>query len=107
MQITITQDELEIAVRDYIASQGIDRPIQTINFTQTRGSNSQGIVTEIEFEMLRSANAPSRPAPSKPRAVELTSPEEATPEEATEAQEEVDAGDATEAEAPAGKSLFG
>jgi hypothetical protein len=33
MQITIKQDELEIAVRDFITKMGVSRPIGEITFT--------------------------------------------------------------------------
>jgi hypothetical protein len=47
MQIRIEQNELEVAVRDYIRKAGISRIVGEINFTATR-SGGAGIVTEIE-----------------------------------------------------------
>ena len=47
MQISIEQDELELAVRDYVQKMGISRSIGEIDFTATRGTGS-GIRTTIE-----------------------------------------------------------
>ena len=47
MQISIKQDELEVAVRDYIMKCGITRAVGDISFTATR-SGADGIVTSVE-----------------------------------------------------------
>ena len=49
MQIQLVEDELEVAVRDYIKKMGISRPVGNINFTATRGENA-GILTTVEVE---------------------------------------------------------
>lgn len=49
MQIQLTEDELEVAVRDYIKKMGISRPVGDIKFTATRGENA-GISTTVEVE---------------------------------------------------------
>ena len=48
MQINIKQEELEIAVRDYILKAGITRSVGTISFTATRTGGS-GTTAEIEI----------------------------------------------------------
>jgi hypothetical protein len=48
MQINIKQEELEIAVRDYILKAGITRSVGAISFTATRAGGS-GTTAEIEI----------------------------------------------------------
>lgn len=48
MQIILKQDELEVAVRDYMIKCGITRSVGDISFTATR-SGTSGIVTEVEI----------------------------------------------------------
>ena len=50
MQITFKQDELEIAVRDYMVKCGITRSVGEIAFTATR--NGDGIETRVEVAEL-------------------------------------------------------
>jgi hypothetical protein len=47
MQITLKQDELELAVRSYIRTMGMNFEVSSVKFTPTRGSD--GIVTEVEI----------------------------------------------------------
>ena len=50
MQITIDQDELEAAVRDYVKNQGLSQPVGSIDFTVTRGQGSGNkVITEIHL----------------------------------------------------------
>lgn len=71
MQITISQDELEVAVTTYLRSMGITGEISGITFTQTRSPTA--IQTTIELGSM---------APTRPTAVEA--PAEAEPEAPTE-----------------------
>jgi hypothetical protein len=120
MQITINQDELEIAVRDYIVKQGITRPVGEINFTVQR-SPSNPILTEItlgEFGQDRRAPAadprPTAPAAAPEKPAELKAVEApAAAAKAPAAKEKEAPSEATDAvapdeePAPKGKSLFG
>lgn len=48
MQIILKQEELEVAVRDYMLKCGISRTVGDISFTATRSGGS-GIITEVEI----------------------------------------------------------
>lgn len=94
MQITLKQDELEVAVRDYVVKMGITRPVGNISFTSTRGADG-GIVTDIDLD--------------EPKEAVVTNIDEAMKTEsptpvATEKEEE--AVDAGEPETGETKSLF-
>lgn len=55
MQITITNDDIDLAVRNYIAQEiGVSLPINDISFTTTR--NPPGISAEIQLGRLQPAN---------------------------------------------------
>lgn len=122
MQITIKQEELELALREYIAKLGIGRPIHSINFTATRGQGNNKILTEVELNDITASDiaapvAPpgpiARPEPSRPRAVEAPVKDVPFPAEppakaeAAEGAAEPEDDNEEEAETPAGKSLFG
>jgi hypothetical protein len=109
MQITITQDELETAVKDYIATLGITRAVGDIRFIASRGAGEQKIVTEIELtrDAPAVATAPGKvieaSATLAPVKVPATTP--AAEPESSEEDEPVAEGDEEEA-LPPGQSLF-
>lgn len=54
MLITLNQDELETAVRDYVQKMGVSASISKVDFTAGRGP--QGITTEIELSLAPEVN---------------------------------------------------
>lgn len=66
MQIILKQEELEVAVRDYMLKCGISRTVGDISFTATRSGGS-GIITEVEI------TDESTSLSSNPTVVELSS----------------------------------
>ena len=48
MQIQLKQEELEIALRDYVLKMGLIRPIESIEFTAARSQGGR-IMTEINL----------------------------------------------------------
>jgi len=84
MQISLKQRELEEAVRMYVASTGITRPLGEINFIGGRGDNG----TTAEVEVTDAAPANTRESKAKkanvvdiPKAAEPAAKEEVTEEE--------------------------
>lgn len=126
MQITINQDELEVAVRDYVAKQGITRTVGDINFTAVRSPSNQ-ILTEIVLsDKAATTSTPAgpnvrsvtpvaeaqAPAPEKAKAEKPKAAFPAPAEKPEAVAEEAPVAEADVAEeeapaAPAGKSLFG
>ena len=91
--ITIDQEDLEKAVKDYVVKMGITRQVSEINFTAGRGPS--GVTTEIRLTSPDEV-APSGPTPrSTPTVVETAeapaqekAPEESSEEEAPDANTE-------------------
>lgn len=65
MQIQLSQVELEIAVRDYVKSLGVSRPVGEINFVATRGS--AGFTAEIQMDQIGLDGPASVSCPSSPQ----------------------------------------
>ena len=103
MQITLKQDELEVAVRSYIGSMGLNFEVSAVSFTATRGGNGVpgGIVTEVEVG-----------APALATTNPILKAVDTVVDKVTEVVESVTGNDDApetadeEAEVPTGKSLF-
>jgi hypothetical protein len=103
MQITLKQDELETAVRSYIASMGLNFEVSAVSFTATRGGNGVpgGIVTEVEV------GAPAATAANTIlKAVDTVVEKVAEVVETVTGNDDAPAAGEGEEEVPAGKSLF-
>jgi hypothetical protein len=87
MQISIEQDELELAVRDYVQKMGISRSIGEIDFTATRGTGS-GIRTTIEVGGITNSEATVTSLASVGNEVDEAPEADSTAETASEEQEE-------------------
>ena len=111
MKITINQDELEVAVRDYVAKMGLTLPVGNIDFTAARSQGNQ-IVTEIELSE-REVPVDSTPVLRKPelaavvpetKAAKPTSTKAEAPKEEPVVEKEEAVSE--EAATPTGTSLF-
>lgn len=72
MQITLNQNDIEQAIRQYVTKMGITRPIDEISFTQTRKEGTQ-VGAEIELVDPDTVKAPTevkttRAVEEKPKA---------------------------------------
>jgi hypothetical protein len=109
MQITLKQDELETAVRSYIASMGLNFHVSDVSFTSSRGGNGVAgtITTEVEV-----GAATDAPAPTNPILKAVDSVVEKVAEVVEDVVETVTGNTnetpdkAEEEEVPTGKSLF-
>ena len=95
MQISLKQRELEEAVRMYVASTGISRPLGEINFIGGRGDN--GTTAEVEVTDALAEN--TKETTTKTNVIDI--PKATEPAAKEEVVEEED-----EADAAAGESLF-
>ena len=115
MQISLKQEELELALKDYVLKMGLTAPIEHIVFTAARSQGGR-IITEINLGGIdasipnthQSVNVPASGAVSDSQSPTIL--KEATPV----AKEEVSIGDLIskvvekeEAKTPVGKPLFG
>jgi hypothetical protein len=95
MQISLKQRELEEAVRMYVASTGISRPLGEITFIGGRGDNG----TTAEVEVTDALLGNTKEAALKTNVVDIPKAvEPAAKEEVVEEEDETDAA--------AGESLF-
>ncbi len=133
MKLSINQDDIEQAIRDYVASKGITTPVRAINFAVSRRGgfalSADVQVSEVSVapvaetpepvaEAVPEVEAPQTKPRAKPKAVVKAEPEATEPEPATTEPpftpdtQEASANDAVEAPtktetAPSSKSLFG
>ena len=121
IQIRLTQEDIETAIRDYLAKAGMSSPVDTINFTVSR-KGGQSIEADIDLSP-EAASTAQVAVPSKPvkrttaKAEEKAEVPEAVEPEVTEdtppfvPDNKEPAANETVAEqeddAPRGKSLFG
>ena len=73
MQMTLNQEHLETAVRNYMETIGLNLPVVDVDFTATRGS--EGIVTAITLGAIRSEK--SLPTPVRQETTKTAKPHEA------------------------------
>lgn len=102
MKITIDQQELEQAVRDYVRKNGVTREVEAIDFTASRGEAGTVTTVTLGSEIVASEPAALTAVPSPG---EVNEPAVRN-EEADEAKEETAP---EEEKKPAGKkgALFG
>lgn len=112
MQMTIPQDELETAIRNYVSGIGLTLEVTAINFTAARSQGGK-IITEIELGAIGS-NQTETPQEKQLAAVAPTpavakaqpkKAEAAPAPKAVAAAEAVESSD-TDDTTPPGKSLF-
>ena len=112
MQMTIPQDELETAIRNYVSGIGLTLEVTAINFTAARSQGGK-IITEIELGAI-SSNQTETPQEKPLAAVVPASAvakaqgkkaETAPAPKAVVAAEAVESSD-TDDTTPPGKSLF-
>jgi hypothetical protein len=128
LKLELTQGGLEEAVGDYIVKLGLNLPVNSVEFTATRGNNSAGILTTITLgavgsektvePQVKPAKASKKQAakPKEPEAPKVTESPEAggnesgvfplTPE-AEAATADAEAAEETAVATAPGKSLFG
>ena len=108
MQISLKQAHIEAAIRDYVAKAGITFPVDSIDFTASRGKDGMTATVEMEDPFLIDPTPAVNPA-STPRAAKAkrevvdepapeASQEEETPDQAFVAEE--DEVPTTKADAP-------
>lgn len=98
MQITLKQAHIEAAIRDYVAKAGITFPVDSIDFTASRGKDGMTATVEMEDPFLidptpvappkavKAVASPKRETRDEPAAE--AEQEEATPDQAFVADEE-------------------
>jgi hypothetical protein len=109
MQITLNQNDIEQAIRQYVTKMGITRPIDEINFTQTRTGGVK-IGAEIELidpDTVNTSEAKPAANESTPRSVKAVEKVEEPKQEASEEVTEEPAPQEDEAPVTESKSLFG
>lgn len=113
MQITIKQDELEVAVRDYVKKLGLNLPVGEIDFTAARSQGGQ-IVTEITLAPMEQAPAPEvtgkiHEAKADLRTVKSgkSEPEPAAEEVAASETKDLEEEEEDPVDLPEGQSIFG
>ena len=94
MQITLKQAHIEAAIRDYVAKAGITFPVDSIDFTASRGKDGMTATVEMEDPFLIDPTPASTPRATmaKREAVVEPAPEakqvEETPDQAFVAEDE-------------------
>ena len=84
MEITLPQQELELAVKKYVASSGIERPISNMRFSHSRKGEASTIV-EIELAPINGTVIETIQVPEEnPFVATQKEPTPEVPEEAAE-----------------------